>query len=139
MPAVSERLRRLVEIALAMKRHPEGTRVLEGGKGMEIIVAIAGASVPLLITLYVAYVARKVNERTQLILAVIFNGLMELGLQDEAIGRVIEPLIQRGCVSGMTKAGGHRYLQVSKKGIGILGTVGNLRKMPRTPIDIKWD
>jgi len=102
---------------------------------MEIIVAIAGV----LVTLYVAYVARKVNERAQLILAVIFNGLMELGLQDEAIGRVIEPLTQRGCLSIMTKAGGHRYLQVSKKGIGILGTVGNLRKMPPTPIDIKWD
>ena len=106
---------------------------------MEIIVAIVGVLVPLSVTLYVAYLARKVNERTQLILAVIFNGLMELSLKDEAIGRVIEPLIQGGCVSIMTKAGGHRHLQVSKKGMGILGTVGNLRKMPPTPIDIKWE
>jgi len=104
---------------------------------MEIamIVAIAGV----VVTSFVAYTARKINYRTQLTLAVIINGFMELGLNDEAIGRALEPLIQEGCVSIMWEAGGHRRLQVSKKGIGILGRIGKIAKMPRAPMDIKWE
>lgn len=110
--------------------------------GWALIVAIAALMVAIagvLVTLYVPCIAREASHRAELILAVIFKGLMELGLKEEAIGRVIEPLTQTGYVSIMTEAGGHAHLQVSKKGRGILGTVGNLKNMPRIPIDIKWD
>lgn len=103
------------------------------------IAALVVAVIGVLITLYVAWVARKLQYKNNLILAVIFNALTE-GVKIESLGRILEPLTQAGYLSLITEADGHRYLVVSKKGEGILGArVGKIKKLPPIPIDIKWD
>ena len=99
---------------------------------LALIIAIGGVA----LTWYVYRVAKKVNLRGHLMSKVIFNALLELGkqaLDDEAMDRVLEPLLQTGYVALGSTASGHRYWRVSKKGEVILGTEG------RTPIDITWE
>jgi len=102
------------------------------------ITALIVAVIGVLITLHVAWVAGKIQYKNNLILAVMFNALIE-SIKNESLGRILEPLTQAGYVSIMAEANGHRYLQVSKKGEGILGGVGKIKNLPRTPIDIKWE
>jgi hypothetical protein len=105
---------------------------------LALIIAVGGVA----LTWYVYRVAKKLDERNHLILAVMCNAFNELVSDDEAMIRIFKPLEHTNYIITMNRASGLRYFQVTnKKGEVILGTmgIGQVGEVPPTPIDIKWE